>query len=313
MDALPRGKPVLNPTLPQLWTWAAGNQEFVAKLMSLPECRREEALNLVYRASLKSYFEKVQRQEAAELEAQQAQQPLGSDPSIVRGRSRSKSELPSPTASSSRSRSPDRPHEKKRQIRNVRTPSPAPGGSPSLTKRIDDSNFPQFLVCMLDNITLASFFQLEKIITSDLAATNGSGSWQPLAASEEPRLLILLASINMIFKEKRGQQFQVLDANQFINFNRLDRESFKAHDLFVDAQSRLGKAVNCALDETTPETIAKLADALHLGHLGRHILFRQEIFADLLDSPSLKELYQQYRCKILTHYARLAKELKDGK
>jgi len=92
---LPRGTPVLNPTKTQLWEWAGRNAEFSAKLLTLPEDRREEALNIIYQASLRSWFDKVwdaelQRLDEAVAQAAIVPQRRGSHSSEeTRSRSRS--------------------------------------------------------------------------------------------------------------------------------------------------------------------------------------------------------------------------------
>lgn len=283
--SLPRGNPVLEPTCDQLWSWAAKNPVFLERVLStIPQERQLEVLAEVYKASLARYFDKLRAETAI------APPPgTGTD----RGRSRSQTLRQSRQSRQSRSRSRSRS-----PVRKAGPPRPAL------------PNVPAALAPFTEQIGLQSFLQLEARFKADLS-TNGSGTWQSLSASEPPELVVILAAIYLTFMEKSGQSFYVIDGSPFLNFCRIDSESLAVHDILVVAQQRLVTALSIASTEATPKNIAQLAAAMHMSHLNVHILFRQELLADLLDPARLNCLYQQHRCKILTYYAGLLKKFSE--
>lgn len=274
-----RIKPVEDVTIVELWKWISSsvNQSAVDKVKSLPPNRQEEVLRKIYQTTVDRYKSKnLAESNHADRHSKSCHKNSGTQPAQKR----------------SRSQSPKR----------LATKPPATAIASTL------QNLPPFLESRADRIGLSSFFRLESFL-SDKIAADYSGSYSPLSNTEEAPLLILLATLNLLFAEKAGQTFYIVDGTACLSSTSIDPHALQAQLFLSKARSRLCQTLLDATTTSTFENLAALTSALCMGDQNLRVLFCQEVFDTVLNKSALEACFATHRTKILTHYTGLRRAL----
>ena len=270
-------RPVEDVTFTELWKWIsnASNQAAVDQVKSLPPNQQERVLRSIYQVSVDSYnAKKLVETNHVERCPKSDSKNTGVQPAQKRSRSQS--------------------------------PRPSAPNPPVVTTVSAFHQLPPFLESRVDRIGLASFFRLESFLLEKLAE-DYSGGRCPLNSTEEAPLLMLLATLNLLFAEKAGQTFYIVDGSACLCSTSLDPPALQAQLFLSKAQSRLCQALLDTTAASTPENLATLTSALHMGDQNLRVLFCQEVFDTILDKSALEACFARHRTKILTHYAALKK------
>jgi hypothetical protein len=111
-----------------------------------------------------------------------------------------------------------------------------------------------------------------------------------------------LAVLTMVFREKTGQTFRMVDATRYTNATRHTHETLKLAEIYIKAQQHVATAWSQAAEEPTEERIARLAQALHMS---KNLIFWHQPLTVVLDPKRLSDTYQTHRSRILWVYSRL--------
>jgi hypothetical protein len=147
------------------------------------------------------------------------------------------------------------------------------------------------LKSLSERISLSSFLQIDRI------SSGTSIPRTPLNATEPAELVLVLAAITLCKREKSAQYYMV-ESTPYIEFAKLDPHSLALTHFFLEGQRAIAYALLRATQDTNEKTIAALADAMQLGRLCT--VFRQELFAPLLDPLRFHCVFNAHKYKILT-------------
>lgn len=158
-----------------------------------------------------------------------------------------------------------------------------------------------------DAVLLRTYLPIERVILDDLAVNPASGQWTPANGPDAHDLVMCLAVLTMVFREKTGQAFRMVDATRYTNATRHTYETLKLAEIYIKAQQHVMTAWSRAVEEPTEEHIAGLAQALHMGNIGKNLIFWHQPLTVVLDPTRLLDIYRRHRSRILSVYARLQK------
>lgn len=295
-------KPIFNPTNAQLEKWALQDARFIDALNKLPKSERLEAIKKVYAESVKSYLAKGSESKHLKRKSDTENEtitkiievkPETLNPNFKPILNPTLAQLKQWVDSEQKFREalaklPE--HEREPKMREVYD---------IMIKKYFDTLAIKELLPRCKPIKLARFFHINEFIVEDLQNFKETYPGPP----EDPKLIIILACMNLIIREEQGEVFQIIDPACFLwKFREPINKYQKYTDLFGRATSRLNHLINRATKITTSENLEELANALCLKYLGVNVIFHNTFFNTLINPVSLNEQYQIHKDKILTYY-----------